>query len=166
MHSNFVAVNVSNTRKELFFLLIIGFDFLGLVLLSESLDDIEDDDDVDGEDGEDGGSDGGDWRLVLPVLQDLLGSEKDADGQEEHQHGVEKQSQQSLASSLFVGSCLEESSKTFPIRLVNNWCIFSNLLFRVTFIVILRLEETLKVFKLFVRGLGSVLHHISVIDLL
>ena len=68
---------------------MLSLDFLGLVLLSEGLDDIEDDDDVDGEDCEDGGGDGGDWRLVLPVLQKLLGSKEDTNGQEEHQHGVE-----------------------------------------------------------------------------
>ena len=78
-----------STRAKLFFLLLLSLDFLSLVLLSEGLDDIEDDDDVDGEDGEDGRGDGGDWRLVLPVLQKLLGPKEDTNGQEEHQHGVE-----------------------------------------------------------------------------
>ena len=86
--SKSVAADAS-TRAKLFFLLLLILDLLGLVLLSEGLDDIEDDDEVDGEDGEDGGCDRGDRRLILPVLQKLLGAKEDTNGQEEHQHGVE-----------------------------------------------------------------------------
>ena len=94
---------LSSSANEFFLearlLFILGHrsSLLGLVLLSERLDDVEDDDDVDGDDGEDGGPDGGDRRLKLIVLQQLLGAKEDSEGQEKHEQAVEEQTQQSFS---------------------------------------------------------------------